>query len=163
MLTSDFIVIRIHTCTSMAEPWYGNRMSAAEIETFLNEQGTGVLCLANEQTAYGIPVAFAYDGDRERAILDLGFAPDSRKREFIETTDEVCLTVYEWDGPHDWQSVLLRGSFEELTEDEVDEEIEAWFHTVAKDVDVRDGPLELQWYELRAEDVSGRYFAGPEG
>ncbi|WIV68469.1 pyridoxamine 5'-phosphate oxidase family protein [Natrialbaceae archaeon AArc-T1-2] len=131
-------------------------MAVDDVETFLNEQGTGVLCLARESRAYGIPIAFAYDADGERAILDLGFAPESRKREFVDATDEVCLTVYEHDAPDDWTSVVLSGELVALEEDEIGEETESWFHEVAGDIDVDASELELQWYELVAETVSGR-------
>jgi uncharacterized protein len=140
----------------MSEPWYGKRMGVEEIDRFLTEQATGVLCLTNDQTAYGIPVAFAYEAESERAVLDLGFARESKKREFIEATDEVCLTTYEWSEPHNWKSVVMSGSFEELEDDEVDYETEAWFHTVAKDIEVEERSLDLQWYELRATELSGR-------
>ena len=140
----------------MTDPWYGHTMASDEVTQFLNEQATGVLCLAHEQRAYGIPISFAYDEDGERAIMDLGFAEDSKKREFIETTDEVCLTVYEWDGPHEWTSVVVSGSFEPVDEDDIEEDVAAWYHRVAKDIDVAAGSdVELEWYQLHAEDVSG--------
>lgn len=106
-----------------------------------------------------IPVAFAYDAENERTVLDLGLAPESKKREFIETTDEVCLTTHEWSEPHDWKSVVMSGLFEELEDDEVDDETEAWFHIVAKDIEVEERSLELQWYELRITELSGRKLA----
>lgn len=141
----------------MSEPWYGKRMSHSEIVAFLNDQATGVLSLTNDGAAYGIPIAFAYDDENDRAIFDLGFAPGSKKRAFIDATAEVCLTLYEWNDHDDWQSVLLSGQLVSLDDSDVDEGIEAWFHTVAKDIDVDDGSLELQWYELRAEELSGRH------
>ena len=139
----------------MTDPWYGKTMGANETEEFLTEQATGVLCLSNERRAYGIPTSFAYDDADERAIMDLGFAEESKKREFIETTDEVCLTVYEWEGPHEWTSVIVTGSLERLSEEAVDDELEGWYYRVATDIDVPAGDVELEWYELRAEDVSG--------
>ena len=123
---------------------------------FLNERGTGVLCLAAEHRAYGIPVAFAYDSGSDRVLFDLGFAPESKKRSFIETTDDVCLTAYEHSSPHEWRSVVVTGPLEELAEDDVDEELESWFYTVAGDIDVEETDLELQWYELRVEELTGR-------
>ena len=140
----------------MTDQWYGNTLAPEAAEEFLNEQGTGVLSLTNEGRAYGIPVAFAYDADDERAILDLGFAAESKKREFIEATEEVCLTVYEHDAPDDWTSVVATGELEELEDDEVSEDTEAWFYTVAGDIDVDEANLELQWYALNAEELSGR-------
>jgi nitroimidazol reductase NimA-like FMN-containing flavoprotein (pyridoxamine 5'-phosphate oxidase superfamily) len=67
-------------------------------------------------------VAFAYEAENERAVLDLGFAPESKKRGFIEATDEVCLTTYEWSEPYDWKSVVMSGPFKELGDGEVDDD-----------------------------------------
>lgn len=139
----------------MTNPWYGMTMGESEVSNFLNEQATGVLCLSKDERAYGIPMSFAYDDDEERAIMDLGFAEESKKREFIEATDEVCLTVYDWNDPHDWTSVVATGSFDRLEESEIDDEIEAWYYRVAKDIDVPTGSVDLEWYELQFEDVSG--------
>ncbi|WP_255191326.1 pyridoxamine 5'-phosphate oxidase family protein [Natronobeatus ordinarius] len=141
----------------MTDHWYGKPMSEDDAVEFLNDRGTGVLCLAAERRAYGVPVAFAYDSGSDRVLFDLGFAAESKKRSFIERTDEVCLTVYEHSSPHEWRSVVVTGPLEGLAEDDVDEELESWFYTVAGDVDVEETDLELQWYELRADDVSGRY------
>lgn len=142
----------------MADPWYGKVMETADVESFLNEQAAGVLCLAKDNRAYGIPVAFAYDGNKKRALFDLGFAPESKKRSFIEASGDACLTTYAWSGPHSWQSAVLEGSLEALSDDDVDDDVEAWFYTVAKDIDVEDRGLKVQWYELRASELSGRYF-----
>ena len=138
----------------MTDPWYGKTMAANEIADFLNEQATGVLCLSKDDRAYGIPMSFAYDDEAERAIMDLGFAEESKKREFIETTAEVCLTVYEWDGPHEWTSVVATGSLDRLDEDDVDDETEGWYYRVAKDIDVPAGDVELEWYELQIDELS---------
>lgn len=138
----------------MTAQWYGKSMAADEITDFLNDQATGVLSLANDRRAYGVPMSFAYDDDEQRAIMDLGFADESKKREFIETSEEVCLTVYDWNSPHDWTSVIASGSLESLDESDVDDDIEAWYYRVAKDIDV-DDDVELEWHELRVDELSG--------
>ena len=140
----------------MTDHWYGKTMADDDVVEFLNERATGVLCLTENHSAYGVPVAFAYDDDHDRVLFDLGFAPESKKRSFIEATDEVCLTTYEHESPHEWRSVVVTGPLEELSEADVDEELESWFYTVAGDIDVEESDLELQWYELRVEEVSGR-------
>lgn len=131
-------------------------MAADDTEAFLTEQASGVLCLADERRAYGVPVAFAYDGENERVVLNLGFAPESKKREFIETTEEACLTAYEWSATHDWKSVIIHGTLAALDDSAINEETESWFHTVTADIDVEEQNLALQWYELRVSELSGR-------
>lgn len=139
----------------MTDPWYGKTMAPTEITDFLTEQATGVLCLSKDDRAYGIPMSFAYDAEEDRAIMDLGFAGESKKREFLETTAAVCLTVYEWHDPHTWTSVVVTGSLEALSEDEVDNDLEAWYYRVAKDIEVPNADIDLEWYELQVDERSG--------
>ena len=139
----------------MTNPWYGKTMGQHEIEEFLNDQATGVLSLSNDGRAYGIPVSFAFDEETRRVIMDLGFAEGSKKRTFIETTNEVCLTAYDWRSPTDWRSVVVTGSLTQLDEADVDDEIQGWYYDVAKDIDIQKGNIELEWYELTADDISG--------
>ncbi|WP_250137755.1 pyridoxamine 5'-phosphate oxidase family protein [Halorientalis salina] len=139
----------------MQEPWYGKTMGQHEIEEFLNEQATGVLSLSNDGRAYGIPVSFAFDDADGRAIMDLGFADDSKKRRFIETTEEVCLTVYDWESPTNWRSVIVTGVLTRVDDTDVADETRGWYYEVAKDIEIPEGDVELEWYELRADEISG--------
>lgn len=139
----------------MTAPWYGKTMGQHEITEFLTEQATGVLALSNDRRAYGVPMSFAYDEENGRAFMDLGFAEESKKRAFLETTDEVCLTVYEWNSPHDWRSVVVTGPMRQVGEGDVHDDVKSWYYEVAKDIDVSSGNVELEWYVLDAEDVSG--------
>lgn len=139
----------------MIDPWYGKTMGQREMTDFLTEQATGVLALSKERRAYGIPMSFAWDEETEHAIMDFGFGDESKKREFIETTDEVCLTVYEWNSPTDWRSVVVTGPLQRLDDHEVDDDVAAWYYEVAKDIDVSSGTVELEWYELQADEITG--------
>ena len=139
----------------MTDPWYGKTMGQSEIANFLTEQATGVLALSNDRRAYGIPMSFAWDEESDRAIMDFGFAEKSKKREFVETTDEFCLTVYEWSGPTEWRSVVITGSLTRVPDEDVDEDVKAWYYDVAKDIDVSGSVVELEWYELQADEISG--------
>ena len=139
----------------MADTWYGMEMGATEIEEFLNEQATGVLSLSQDDRAYGVPMSFAYDGEHDRVIMDMAFGPESKKAGFIESTEEICLTVYDWEGPNEWRSVIVTGTLEAVSEDELDDEIVSWFYTVAKDIDISSANIEMHWYELSIEEVSG--------
>jgi nitroimidazol reductase NimA-like FMN-containing flavoprotein (pyridoxamine 5'-phosphate oxidase superfamily) len=139
----------------MENPWYGKRMGEHEIREFMNEQATGVLSLSNDGRAYGVPVSFAFDEGAGRVIMDLGFAEDSKKRTFLEETEEVCLTVYNWHSPTEWRSVIVTGPLTKLDETDVSDEIQGWYSEVAKDIEISSGNIELEWYELGADDVSG--------
>ncbi len=145
---------------------YGTSMTDDEIEAVLYEHGTATLSLSQDGEAYGIPVSYGYDGDRDRCLLDLGFGPESRKRSFIETTDRGCLTVYEWDSPTEWRSVVVQGSVRKLDE-ELDDGLEELYYEHATDVaiSVFDRPpetIELQWYEFAIDEFSGRASANSD-
>lgn len=145
---------------SMSEQVYGTWMTSEEIDAFLYERGTGVISLSRESAAYGLPVSYGYDGDRQRCLLDLGFGPESKKRQFLKTTETACLTVYEWNAPTDWRSVLLTGHLDELAES-LDTDVEELYYEHARDVEISvfDLPpeeVDLQWFEFDVEDRSGR-------
>ncbi|WP_152419425.1 pyridoxamine 5'-phosphate oxidase family protein [Halobiforma nitratireducens] len=144
----------------MTENGYGTEMSDDEIGRYLYERGVGVLSLAREEVAYGIPVSYGYDGDHDRCLLDLGFGPESKKERFLETTRRSCLTVYEWQSPTDWHSVVATGDVNELGDD-IAYDLEERYYEHARDVElsvfgVPPEDVDLQWYELSIDEVSGR-------
>lgn len=139
----------------MTDPWYGKQMQSKESQNFLAERATGVLSLSRGGRAYGIPMSFAWDSEAERAVMDFGFGKESKKRDFVETSEEACLTVYKWQSPQHWRSVIVTGTLSALDEDEIDENTAGWYDEVAKDIDISGGEIELAWYELVAENISG--------
>ncbi|TYL36530.1 hypothetical protein CV102_22170 [Natronococcus pandeyae] len=135
-------------------------MTDDELEAFLYGRGTGVLSLSQGGHSYGIPVSYGYDSDHGRFVLDLGFGPESKKRSFLETTERSCLTVYEWTAPTDWRSVVATGELDELS-DGIDHDLEELYYEYAKDVEISvfDHPpeeVELQWYTLEIDELTGR-------
>ncbi|MFB6211803.1 MAG: pyridoxamine 5'-phosphate oxidase family protein [Halobacteriales archaeon] len=96
---------------------YTRGMGDSEIETLLREHQTGVLSLAKANEAYGLPLAHYYDGSA--LYFRLGETDDSRKREFIETTDTACYVVYgteQLDGFRelDSWSIMVTGTLTDL-------------------------------------------------
>ncbi|ARS91879.1 hypothetical protein B1756_15460 [Natrarchaeobaculum aegyptiacum] len=134
-------------------------MADEEIETLLYERGVGVLSLARSGHAYGIPVSYGYDATGDRFLLDLGFAPESKKRSYLETTEQASLTIFEWHSPTDWQSIVATGDVDPI--EEFDRTLEELYHASARDVDVAvfghlPEDLEHQWYELSVQTLTGR-------
>lgn len=139
---------------------YGREMSAEEIEAFLTETGHGVLSLGRDHSAYGVPVSFGYHAGDRRCVLQFGFGEESRKREFAETAETVCLTTYEWSDPGSWQSVVIEGTLSPLSEEALTEAASVFSaHAAAVALTVFDAPLtelDIEWYELDVESISGR-------
>ena len=81
------------------------------IETFLETQSVGTLSLAKENESYAIPVSFTFAREQDDFYFRLGYAPESRKREYIEATDRGTLVVAAATDAG-WQSVVARGPLE---------------------------------------------------
>ncbi|WP_336359912.1 pyridoxamine 5'-phosphate oxidase family protein [Haladaptatus sp. ZSTT2] len=95
---------------------YTHGMTDEDVQEILKDTNTGVLGLSRDGSAYAIPVAFHYDG--ERFIIRLGRHADSEKMSFIETTASACLTCYDYEPPDTSWSIIARGPLRELDADE---------------------------------------------
>jgi len=98
----------------------GVRMSDAQIDTFLTEQGTGVLALADGDAAYAVPISFGYE-DGRCYFAFFRFADEPRKEAYAETTETACLAVYDVESMFRWKSVLAFGPLEPVGPDRWDE------------------------------------------
>lgn len=129
-------------------------MSDAEVNGRLTAGGTGVLSLARADSAYAVPVPFAYEGDTLR--FRLGDDGHSRKLSFAGETEEACFVLHDADENGSW-SVVVTGPLRELPEPE-------WPDTAT--MNDRFGPvhvfdeavdeLSVTMYELRIETCTGR-------
>jgi len=81
------------------------------IATFLETQSTGTLSLAKENESYAIPVSYTFAPESEDFYFRLGYAAESRKREFIEATDRGTFVVADRTETG-WKSVVARGTLE---------------------------------------------------
>ena len=121
-------------------------MDAVEIEAFLGEREAGVLALADGDHGYGIPVSFAYDGDRAAFHFRFGYAADSQKRRFVDATTTATFVVYDrTDG--DWASVVAEGTLTALSSGAVDSAVEEAVRN-----------LEIPFFEVHAGEASDLEF-----
>jgi hypothetical protein len=66
----------------------GNEMDDEAARQFLTEQGFGVLSLAADGVAYGIPISYGCDPETERLyFVFLRPGEESRKERFSEATE----------------------------------------------------------------------------
>ncbi|MEF8776984.1 MAG: pyridoxamine 5'-phosphate oxidase family protein [Haloarculaceae archaeon] len=138
----------------------GVAMDDFEVEEFLEHRGLGVLGLARDETAYTLPIAFAYDGSNHRCILRFVMGADSKKAAFAEATETATLTVYAWESKASWQSVNLAGRLRELDSDEI-AGAAALFSDVGEEaaLDIFNRSLEefeTAWYEFDIVEMTGR-------
>jgi nitroimidazol reductase NimA-like FMN-containing flavoprotein (pyridoxamine 5'-phosphate oxidase superfamily) len=138
----------------------GDAMDDLEIRRFLKTRGLGVLGLAAGGDSYTIPIAFAYDEDSQRCIFRFIATNDSQKMEYVSKTDVASLTAYDWAGPDDWRSVVLRGPLSELADEELAQAAAVFSDLGAESaLDVFNQPVsayETGWYELQIEERTGR-------
>ncbi len=139
------------------EALQGIEMNDEEIDEFLDEQGHATLSLADGNRAYGVPVSFGYDGERIFLYL-IQFGESSEKVNFSHQTERACLTTYDVESRFRWRSVIVRGSLNEIDEDEIEPIREtmddnAWFPTIFPPTD----PITtVHRMELTIEDATGR-------
>lgn len=67
------------------KPVRGNEMDDLEIDEALKELGQGVFALTRDDSTYGVPISFGYDGKRLHLYL-IQFGGESKMRDFSEET-----------------------------------------------------------------------------
>ncbi|SDQ28533.1 pyridoxamine 5'-phosphate oxidase family protein [Natronobacterium texcoconense] len=134
-------------------------MTDAEIDDFLSCHETGVLSLARENEPYSIPISYGYDEENQSFYMRLVSTPESEKREFLDSTPESRLVIYD-DSGSTYRSVVATGTLEnippaELTPDQIAQYgdaqrplFEIWAQA-KKD-------LNIELYRLAPETLEGR-------
>lgn len=145
---------------------YGDVMDKEAIAEYLERTGVGTLAMGDETGGYGIPMAFGYDRDNKRAIFQLSFGEDSLKEQFITDGARMSLSVFDWEAYDDWRSVVARGSFHRIPEEDntVPAGIFASYSKIASPEVFREElkHLDFDWFELRIDDLTGRHMSGEE-
>ena len=85
-------------------------MAPKEIRALLHRIGFGHLGCAREGRPYVVPMHYAYDGE----YLYL-FTTEGMKTGFIEANPEVCMQVEEVESVSRWESVMVNGRAERIT------------------------------------------------
>lgn len=140
---------------------YGVEMSETEVAEFLERQGHGVLSFGGD-TPYGLPISFGYDVLENRCIFQLVLGDESKKRAYLDESDEVNLVAYDWQHVDDWQSVIIDGHVRPIPDDGSEAVDAARVFSelaTAPSLTVFERPiseLEPVWYELEIEAMTGR-------
>ena len=89
-----------------------SELDRGEIDALLETAGTGVLSLADDGVAYGVPESFGYDGDD--LYFQFVYREGSRKMALLDSTDRANFTVYTTDPA---RSVVVDGVVEPVPEE----------------------------------------------
>ncbi|WP_265110185.1 pyridoxamine 5'-phosphate oxidase family protein [Halosolutus halophilus] len=88
-------------------------MTDAEIDEFLGHRETGVLSLARDNEPYAIPISYGYDEESRVFYMRLVSTPESEKREFLASTPQSRLVVYD-EAESTYRSVIAKGTLESI-------------------------------------------------
>lgn len=132
-------------------------MTDEEVEEYLERAETGVLALAGDGDAYGVPVAHHYDGGS--LYVRLSTDGSSTKLSYLEATETACYTMYDVGESGDSWSIVVTGPLRKLTGREraqFDETAvnESFLELRIFDEDVE--VVDLEIYELEIETITGR-------
>ncbi|WP_318567253.1 pyridoxamine 5'-phosphate oxidase family protein [Salinigranum marinum] len=138
----------------------GNEMDDETARAFLREQGFGVLSLASNGEAYGIPISYGYDVEAERLyFVFLRPGERSKKKRFGEATERASFLTFDVPSREEWRTVIATGTLRIVDDDEwsaVSAALEdnAWFPTLFSETE----PMQdLVGWALDIEDVTGMH------
>ncbi|MEF8775788.1 MAG: pyridoxamine 5'-phosphate oxidase family protein [Haloarculaceae archaeon] len=97
---------------------YGHRMDDAEMDRLLEEEGLGVLSMAQDGVPYGLPLAFGYGGDDRLYFVFRGYSETGRKVTYAERSQAASFLVYDVESPNEWRSVVVSGPLDRISADE---------------------------------------------
>ena len=134
-------------------------MTPAEVDAHLSRHETGVLALARDDAPYAIPISYGYDADDRALYLRLVSTPDSEKREFLASTPQARIVVYE-DEHDEYASVVGVGTLERVDLDELTPETIAQYGETQRplfEIWADDKPdLDIDLYRFTPETLTGR-------
>ena len=132
----------------------------AEMRALLRRIGFGHLGCAREGRPYVVPMHYAYDGE----CLYL-FTTEGMKTGFIEANPEVCMQVEEIESVSRWQSVMVNGRAERITNQEEKEHAMQLITSSnpaltpalnTRELDARERADDIVLYRIRPAVIDGR-------
>ena len=134
-------------------------MTDAAVDDFLGDHETGVLALARTDEPYAIPISYGFDAEEREIYLRLVSTPDSEKRTFLASSPRARIVVYDEDGST-YRSVVVIGSLEEITPDELTAEDIVQYGQAKRPLfeiwTANRRALDIELYRLTPESISGR-------
>src|SRR5262245_40563100 len=85
-----------------------------EIENVIGHQLIGRLGCYADGKVYVVPISYAYDGE-----FIYAFSREGMKVEMMRKNPEICLQIDNMGYMDNWQSVIIWGKFEELSDQEL--------------------------------------------
>lgn len=132
-------------------------MDEAEIAALLEREGVGVLALNDDPVPYLLPMSFGYDGENALYFVFLVLGERSRKVDLSDRATRASFLVYTATSMHEWQSVMLTGTIDEVSDEEwsaLRNTIgdNAWHPSLFSSADPMQG---IRGYRFEIEEASG--------
>ena len=140
-----------------------HKLSAPECEEVLVRSELGRLACAHDGQPYVIPIHFAFDADRTCLY---SFSMVGQKIDWMRANPKVCVEVEEITDKNNWNTVLVFGRYQEITDADSDadarrraserfqERPEWWFPAAAKLPSRERHALVI--YRIQVDRLSGR-------
>lgn len=145
----------------MADPDGGRgiprELSGGEIEEFLRGQRIARLGCHSDGVTYVVPLIYAYKNGSVVAVTTEG-----RKTSMLRDNPRVCVEVdeYDADGKGSWRSVIAQGTYEELSDEEIEPALalmrERFARTAGRTAESRQLGPDVVVLRITLEEVSGR-------
>jgi nitroimidazol reductase NimA-like FMN-containing flavoprotein (pyridoxamine 5'-phosphate oxidase superfamily) len=131
-------------------------LSAEEMDSMLRRNRVGRLACSSNDRPYVVPINYGYDGEHIYS-----YSANGRKIATMREQPLVCFEIDEIDGPSNWESVVIEGIYEELTEQVERENAKSLL------VKTGEGPVlrtmssaadeRIVYFRIRVDERSGRY------
>ncbi len=133
----------------------GETMTDDQMDALLRAEGVGVLSMADDGEAYGIPMSFGYDGGDRIFMVFVESDVENRKDRFVEGTETASFLVYRAESPHEWESVVVEGPVRRARHGERDDALDALTDN-AWHPDLFSGSNPLRGFETFVVDVESK-------
>jgi nitroimidazol reductase NimA-like FMN-containing flavoprotein (pyridoxamine 5'-phosphate oxidase superfamily) len=156
LIASDVLSLVMKTFAGIQ----GNEMDDETARAFLRDQGFGVLSLASDGEAYGIPISYGYDTETERLyFVFLRPGETSKKARFGAATTRASFLTFDVPSRDEWRTVIVTGRLRTVDDDEwpaVRDALDdnAWFPTLFSETE----PMQdIVGWALDIDDVTGMH------
>lgn len=133
-------------------------MDDTEIDALLGTGGAGVIAFANDDEPYAVPISYGYDADARAFYVRCAFAPESKKREFVD--DGITASLVVSDDTGGWRSVVVRGPLTEVSEPAIESGVSESIRKInVPYITIHETPpaeMEFELYRLDPETLTGR-------
>jgi nitroimidazol reductase NimA-like FMN-containing flavoprotein (pyridoxamine 5'-phosphate oxidase superfamily) len=129
-----------------------------EVEELLRSERVARLGVRGGDRVYVFPVCYGYDGEFVYVVSHEGL-----KVQLLRAAPEACIQVDQVQSPAEWRSVMLHGTYEELTDPAAQDVAMAAIVGQTGEpmpssiVPYLDGPAGVVVYRLHISDRTGRY------